>query len=56
MVQLKGLTRHADIVTLLWLILTTELKIRLSSPQFGNASEMTFFLYGHITLTLCLLS
>ena len=41
---------------ILWLILKTELKITLSNPQFGNASEMMFFLSGHITLTLCLLS
>ena len=52
----KGLTCHVHIVTLLWLILTTELQITLSNPQFGNALEMTFFLSGHTTLTLCLLS
>ena len=28
-------------MTLLWLILITELKIALSNPQSGNASEMT---------------
>ena len=43
-------------VTLLWLILKTALKIIFSNPQFGNASEMTFSLSGHITLTICLLS
>ena len=56
MVQLKGLTCHAHLVTLLWFILTTELKITLSNPQFGNASEMMFFLSGHTILTLGLLS
>ena len=43
MVQLKGLTCHAHIVTLLWLILTTQLKITLSNPQFGNTSENDIF-------------
>ena len=44
--MVQGLTCHAHIMTLLWLILTTELKIRLSNPQFGNASEMTFFFFS----------
>lgn len=53
-VQFKGLACYAHIVTLLWLILTAELNITLLNPQFGNASEMAFFLSGHIISTLCL--
>lgn len=56
MLQLKGITYHAHIMTLLRLILTIEPKMTLSNPQFGNAPEMTLFLSGHINVTLCLLS
>ena len=39
MVQLKGFTCNVHVVTLLWLILTAEIKITLSNPQFRNATE-----------------
>ena len=37
-------------------IALTELKNTPSNPHFGKGSEMTYFLSGRRTLTLCLLS
>ena len=55
MVQLKGLTCNALTVILLWLILTSELKIMILNPQFGNVLEMMFSLFGHMMSTHYLL-
>ena len=54
MVQLKGLTCHAhrDIVTLLWLILTTELKIALSNPVWKRFRDEVFSVWTHNINTL----
>ena len=40
----------SHIVTLLWLIFTTKLKITFSNPKFGNTSEMTLFMTFFINI------
>ena len=55
MVQLRSLTCNALTVILLWLILTSELKIMILNPQFGNVLEIMFSLFGHMMSTHYLL-
>ena len=40
----------SHIVTLLWLIFTTKLKITFSNPKFGNTSEKTLFMSFFINI------